>query len=360
MVEENRRIQLSVPAQGIEEDLSLDDAVAFFDKETTFYNRLQKITNTQFIFANTNYGDVSLARNATRALTQIKNELASGKLAPIEEYLQNARQLRVLIGQGTIGRKVDALLSAAQPFEAKWITYITSPVWLDLNNERGSDVFTALRAALTANPATDGFVNVASTEQALRTAEDALDRSSKLAAEMELFRQEKNSLFSNLEDLYRRKLVLDEPALLWKTIAASKAKSWRAWLFVFALLVIAPIAIGVSYHEAILGMLEKLTVNANGTISVAGVAAVTVPALFYAWLLKNISRVFIQSLNLADDAAHRRALALTYLGLAANPKLNVAEQDRALILNALFRPIPTQTADEGPPSGLLELIRKKD
>jgi len=91
----------------------------------------------------------------------------------------------------------------------------------------------------------------------------------------------------------------------------------------------------------------------------AGVAAVTIPALLYAWLLKNVGRVFIQNLSLADDAAHRRALVLTYLGLAENPKLEIKDQERALILNALFRPVPPHTGDDGPPSGLLELIKGK-
>jgi hypothetical protein len=83
-----------------------------------------------------------------------------------------------------------------------------------------------------------------------------------------------------------------------------------------------------------------------------------VPALFYAWLLKNISRVFIQNLNLADDADHRRSLALTYMGLLQDEKRPTTDQDRAIVLNALFRPIPPHTGDEGPPSGLIELIKK--
>src|SRR5882757_5918605 len=70
------------------------------------------------------------------------------------------------------------------------------------------------------------------------------------------------------------------------------------------------------------------------------------------------SFIFIQNLNLADDAAHRRSLALTYMGLLQNEKHPASDQDRAIILNALFRPIPPQTNDEGPPAGLIELIRK--
>ena len=103
---------------------------------------------------------------------------------------------------------------------------------------------------------------------------------------------------------------------------------------------------------------SKISGASNGGFSIAGLAVITVPALLYAWLLKNISRVFIQNLNLADDADHRRSLALTYMGLLQDEKRPATDQDRAIILNALFRPIPPQTADEGPPSGLMDLIKK--
>lgn len=59
------------------------------------------------------------------------------------------------------------------------------------------------------------------------------------------------------------------------------------------------------------------------------------------------------NLNLADDAAHRKSLALTYMGLLQDEKHPASDQDRAIILNALFRPIPPQTNDEGPPAGLI-------
>jgi hypothetical protein len=74
---------------------------------------------------------------------------------------------------------------------------------------------------------------------------------------------------------------------------------------------------------------------------------------------KTVSRIFIQTLNLADDTAHRRALAVTYLGLAENPKIQLLEAERAIVLNALFRPLPNESGDEGPPAGLMDLIRGK-
>jgi Na+/phosphate symporter len=168
------------------------------------------------------------------------------------------------------------------------------------------------------------------------------------------------TLIDQLEDLYRKKLVIEEPANSWQKVATSKRHAWRLWLFIFAGLVVGPIAAVVYFWEPFSSAITHLTTAGTGTISLAGVAAVSLPALLYAWLLKNVSRVFIQTLNLADDAAHRRALAVTYLGLAENPKIELSEAERAIILNALFRPIPTQAGDEGPPAGLVDLIRGKN
>lgn len=192
----------------------------------------------------------------------------------------------------------------------------------------------------------------------MRQAATALEVSEKAKKDLQEFIQEKTEVFDHLEALYRTKLTLDEPALTWKNIAERKTKVWGAWLVVFAGLVAAPLLLTILFWPNISKNVHELTVGANGAFSIAGLATITVPALLYAWLLKNVSRIFIQNLNLADDAAHRQSLALTYMGLLQDEKHPASDQDRAIILNALFRPIPPQTADEGPPAGVIDLIRK--
>jgi hypothetical protein len=176
---------------------------------------------------------------------------------------------------------------------------------------------------------------------------------------MAAFITDKTALIDQLVELYRKKLVIEEPANSWQHVAASKRRAWRLWLLIFAGLVAGPIGAVVYFWAPFSSAVTHLTTSATGTISLAGVAAISVPALLYAWLLKNVSRIFIQTLNLADDAAHRRALAVTYLGLVENPKIKLLEAERAIVLNALFRPVPPHSGDEGPPAGLIDLIRGK-
>jgi hypothetical protein len=141
-------------------------------------------------------------------------------------------------------------------------------------------------------------------------------------------------------------------------VAESKERRWKVWLGLFSLLTIAPIALIICSWSLVSPELAKL-VSTGNSFSLTGLAAIGVPALLYGWLLKNVSRVFIQQMNLADDAAHRRALTITWLGMVAEKRFEMSEQERALALNAMFRAAPSYMLDDGPPAGLMELLGKK-
>jgi hypothetical protein len=217
----------------------------------------------------------------------------------------------------------------------------------------------AFRAVVLGNPAIIAATDLIASAAARTEATASKRQSEAAAAGLKKFIEEKTSLIAELERLYREKLIVEEPAKYWAMVAASRTRAWRAWLSLFAVLVILPVVLIVLSWKDFAGVVKDFASPSNGPISLAGVAALTIPALLYGWLLKNVSRMFIHHLNGADDAAHRRALCVTYLGLAENPKLEIAAQDRALILNALFRPAPHQGLEEGPPSGLLDLIKPK-
>jgi hypothetical protein len=208
------------------------------------------------------------------------------------------------------------------------------------------------------NPANFAYEDLLESSRAAAQSTEAQKISELAAKKLNAFIEEKKELISDLDNLYRRQLTIQEPAVSWQNIAAKKTNVWRFWLTLFAFMVAAPIVAALFNWEALITVVTKMTGVSNGGFSISGLAVITVPTLLYAWLLKNISRVFIQNLNLADDAEHRRSLALTYMGLLQDEKRPTTDQDRAIILNALFRPIPPHTGDEGPPSGLIDLIKK--
>lgn len=75
------------------------------------------------------------------------------------------------------------------------------------------------------------------------------------------------------------------------------------------------------------------------------------PTLAVAWLLRLISRQFITHLLLQEDARLRQTLVRTFLSLQRNPDADIADKERAHMLEAIFRPLPvTPNGDVNQPS----------
>lgn len=72
--------------------------------------------------------------------------------------------------------------------------------------------------------------------------------------------------------------------------------------------------------------------------------------------MRHISRMFVENINDHRDASLRATMTETYLALANMPVPQVSDTERAIILQALFRPSSAQTSDEGVPHPLVDLI----
>jgi hypothetical protein len=87
-----------------------------------------------------------------------------------------------------------------------------------------------------------------------------------------------------------------------------------------------------------------------------------IPAVLIGWVLRLIHRVATTNLALMSEASERMAMVQTFLALIRD---NVAtEEDRILILQALFRP-SSASGDEGAPPHWFDLLvqrldKKKD
>jgi hypothetical protein len=349
--------RISIPSQGVSLGTTDTETVLkFLNTEINYYNRLG-FSGSSVTLANTNYGNVNITSRAVAELSNIITEVRDGKTAALDSYIANANDRLILVGASPVGKRVEQLKESS-PNGALILASIFSWNWLDTNQGTARDILATFRAIAFANPANLGFDNLLDAAQTAKQSREAWEASKKEIESLGKFIDEKTQLFENLESLYRKQLTIQEPAISWQKIAAQKTTVWRVWLALFALLVVLPIFVAIFNWETVSIAVGKVTASANGGFSIAGLAVVSIPALFYAWLLKNISRVFIQNLNLADDADHRRSLALTYMGLLQDDKRPASDADRAIILNALFRPIPPHTNDEGPPAGLIDLIKR--
>lgn len=345
-----------IPSQGIRIEGDTKRIKDFLNAEIAYFTRLA-VNGANIAFANQGYGSVQLSETATRELSGILAEVDAGKTEALEQYINDARTRQILVGASVAGKQVEELKQES-PNAATMLAAILSPKWVHANNATGRELIAMFRSIALANPVIFAFDNLLDASKSAAESRQAQETSEVAAKKLATFIEEKTQLVSELENLYRKQLTIREPAVAWENIAAQKTRVWRIWLALFALMIAVPIATALASWDTVATAVGRISGSSSGGFSIAGLAVISVPALLYAWLLKNISRVFNQNLNLADDADHRRSLALTYMGLLQDDKHPATDQDRAIILNALFRPIPPHTGDEGPPSGLIDLIKK--
>lgn len=326
--------------------------IQFIEREIAWYETKQPMLQGQFNYGGVGQADPQIATNAVKELKAIKGSLQRGDVAPLKAYEQDARRFRVVVGQGSLGKRIDEV-AAGRSENGKWAFYLYSSKWTGDGIDRA---IAPLRSVALSNPSLSVGGNISLVEKmSADTVDLATDMKAKMAT-FDRFLQEKSKLIGELEDLFRKKLPVEEPAAFWETRAQQKNRLWHVWLFAFAVLAITPIIIVLENWHIISPELSKLT---SGGFSLGGLAVLTIPAVLYGWVLKNVSRVFVQQMNLADDASHRRALAITWLGLVAEKRFDLSNEERALVLNAMFRPVPPNAQDDGPPAGLLELVKGK-
>ena len=106
--------------------------------------------------------------------------------------------------------------------------------------------------------------------------------------------------------------------------------------------------LGIDQSKAEGGVLLGLAINR--------IVIVTVPLALYFWMVRILVRFNLRSQMLMDDARQRHTMMNTYFHLIE--KQSAVKEDRALILNALFRPTPGQQNDSVDPPNFTELMDK--
>lgn len=87
-------------------------------------------------------------------------------------------------------------------------------------------------------------------------------------------------------------------------------------------------------------------------------ALVGLIGLFSVWAIRLVVRSYLSNLHLAGDAAERRVMIQTYLSLLEDGAA-VGDQDRQLILQALFRPASDGIVkDEGVPPSMVDFLTR--
>ncbi|OAV52477.1 hypothetical protein A6U98_27160 [Rhizobium sp. WYCCWR10014] len=162
---------------------------------------------------------------------------------------------------------------------------------------------------------------------------------------------------------------IDTARKLWDRRATINAIAfWCSAAVICAFLIVIPVV--ALYHLdqvlAILGHVMQTTLigfnaatlspAALTAIAINRVVVVTVPIALYFWIVRLLVRYNMRAQMLLDDARQRHTMLDTYFHLIE--KDAATKTDRALVLNALFRPTPGQQSEAVEPPNFTELLEK--
>lgn len=162
--------------------------------------------------------------------------------------------------------------------------------------------------------------------------------------------------WDGLKRVYDTELGLRAPTTYWQDRATTQLRASVIYGIAFTLVMTVLswifIAKGVPYLS---GIKEKSNVF-------IGLAPLVIPAFAAIWILRILGRLLSESLALMRDASERRTLVMTFLALMkdnSTGKSVIKDEDRILILHALFRPSSGAVVDDAPPVHWFDLLSSR-
>ncbi len=159
-----------------------------------------------------------------------------------------------------------------------------------------------------------------------------------------------------LKKVYDTELGLRAPTTYWKDRARKQLITASIYGVVFAtvmaLFSVVFIVEGVPYLS---GISEKANVF-------VALAPLVIPAFAAVWILRILGRLLSESISLMRDASERTTLVMTFLALMKDDSTGqsvIKDEDRILILHALFRPSSGAVVDDAPPVHWFDLLSSR-
>ncbi|MBG6143607.1 hypothetical protein IWQ51_001730 [Labrenzia sp. EL_142] len=151
-------------------------------------------------------------------------------------------------------------------------------------------------------------------------------------------------------------LVVENAHDLWKKKSESHKKAYYISSLIFIAVVVFSIGVPVFYWTSLFNQIKDLDqLFANHVFG--GVLLLLIPVLGVAWILRLVSRFAVQNMTLADDAEIRKVMAETYVKLVSQEGA-MDPHDRAIILTALFRPLPGSHGEDVSPPSIADIVKQ--
>ena len=146
------------------------------------------------------------------------------------------------------------------------------------------------------------------------------------------FDNKSNEKISDLESLYRDKLMLEEPAKYWEKRAKSLKKAGIGWVSGLIIVTIVGVITLICLINSI-SISPKVNILANGKSIRILIGYLTLIS-FIAFLIRTFTKLTFSTFHLVRDAEERHQLTYVYLALKENSAVN--DTDRQIILQSIF------------------------
>lgn len=161
-----------------------------------------------------------------------------------------------------------------------------------------------------------------------------------------------------MKRVYDEQLALLAPTQYWD----KRAKAHATWSGVIAIFFTAVLGSTLATF-VVLGSPHLLAASLAKDVSpLLTLIPVLIPAFAAIWVLKILSRLLSENLQMMRDARERETMVKTFLALMRDEergKALVRDEDRILILHALFRPSTVNAVDDAPPVHWFDILSNK-
>lgn len=177
-------------------------------------------------------------------------------------------------------------------------------------------------------------------------------------SEWSIFKQDLAGEWETLKKVYDEQLALLAPTQYWSSRAAAHQKLAICFAIAFGSALV--IFMGLF---ACLAMPQMFAAAGNKEVSpILTLVPIAIPVFAGVWVLKMLSRLLSENLQMMRDARERETMVKTFLALMRddkNGKSIVNDNDRILILHSLFRPSSVTAIDDAPPVHWFDILSNK-
>ena len=156
---------------------------------------------------------------------------------------------------------------------------------------------------------------------------------------------------------YENELALQIPVTYW----TKKAESHRAqaifWGVTFAVIITVTLMTFLYFFPSVALTLSSQEGSPSVGPNVSTLLLLGVPAFLVIWMIRLVSRQLNTNVSQWHDARERAVMTQTFLALISEG--HATEQDRILILHALFRPSAASPSDDGAPPYWFDLLTER-